>query len=222
MCGRFTLYHSKEQLEARFQAETAVAFAPRYNIAPTQPVAVVLQHQKRTLEAFKWGLVPFWAKDAKIGSRMINARAETIAEKPAYRAALKRRRCLIPASGYYEWKKEGKEKRPTYIHFDDGHLFSMAGLWEEWTSPDDELLHTCTIITTSANDFMAPIHHHMPVIFSPELEEAWLDSSMEDPEKLTALLQPYSGGGMVAHPVSRQVNAAAYDAPDCIAPLEVS
>lgn len=223
MCGRFTLHHSKEQLEERFQVEqTAVAFEPRYNIAPTQPVAVVLQHQKRTLEAFKWGLVPFWAKDAKIGSRMINARAETIAEKPAYRAALKQRRCLIPASGFYEWKKEGKEKRPTYIHFDDGRPLSMAGLWEEWTSPDDEVLHTCTIVTTEANDFMASIHHRMPVLFTAEQEEVWLDSSLDDPGKLAALLRPYSGSDMAAHPVSKQVNIPAYDAPDCIAPLEVN
>ncbi|MBT4497916.1 MAG: SOS response-associated peptidase [Gemmatimonadetes bacterium] len=222
MCGRFTLLHHPQQIAERFSVDkVAVEFPPRYNIAPTQPVAVIFQHGERYLEAFRWGLIPFWSKDAKIGSRMINARAETVADKPAYRAPFKHRRCLIPSSGFYEWKKEGKEKTPTYIRLADERPFAMAGLWEEWTSPEDEIIHTCTIITTQANDFMSTIHHRMPVIFTPEQEEAWLDSTLENPAEITPLLQPYAGE-MAAHPVSKQVNIAAYDGPDCIEPAVIS
>lgn len=223
MCGRFALYHSAAQLSERFSIERIVVdLPPRYNVAPTQPVAVVVQPSQRHLEAFKWGLVPFWAKDPKIGNRMINARAETLAEKPAYRAALKRRRCLIPASGFFEWKKAEKEKIPHYIHLADDRPFAMAGLWEEWTSPADELLHTCTIITTQANDFMTPIHHRMPVILSSAAQETWLDPSLEDPSELVSLLQPYPDDDLTAHPVSKQVNKPVYDAPDCIEPASIS
>jgi len=220
MCGRFALHHSREIVVERFDvAEIAVDLRPRYNVAPAQPVAAVVQQETRLLDAFTWGLVPFWAKDPKIGSRMINARAETVAEKPAYKAALKQRRCLIPASGFYEWRKAGRGKIPTYIHLEDDRPFAMAGLWEKWTSPDDEILRSCTIITTQANDFMAGIHPRMPVIFNPEQEETWLDSSLEDPAKLLPLLQPYPEDDLAAYPVSRQVNPPSYDAPDCIAPV---
>ena len=221
MCGRFALHHSAAQLAERFSIERIVVdLPPRYNVAPTQPVAVVVQPSQRHLEAFKWGLVPFWAKDPKIGNRMINARAETLAEKPAYRAALKRRRCLIPASGFFEWKKAEKEKIPHYIHMADDYPFAMAGLWEEWTSPADEILHTCTIITTQANAFMTPIHHRMPVILDPESQSAWLDPSQEDPAVLTSLLQPYPDDHLTAYPVSKQVNKPINDTPDCIEPMK--
>ena len=221
MCGRFTLHHTTQETVERFEVEQAtIEFEPRYNIAPSQPVAVVLQQEERSLEAFKWGLVPFWAKDPKIGNRMINARSETLAEKPAYKTALKRRRCLIPASGFYEWKKEGEARVPTYIHLNDSRIFSLAGLWEEWQAPDGETLHSCTIITTQANDFMAPIHHRMPVIFEPEQERAWLDPALQDPDELIDLLQSCPDQELATHPVSRQVNVPTFDDPACIQPLE--
>jgi putative SOS response-associated peptidase YedK len=221
MCGRFALHHGAEELRARFAVEQMVAdLAPRYNIAPTQPVAVVLQRELRVLDRFRWGLVPFWAKDPKIGSRMINARSESVAEKPAYRGALGSRRCLIPASGFYEWKRRGEEKIPTYVHRADGRPFAMAGLWERWSAPDDHTLHTCAILTTRASEFMADIHDRMPVILTPDQERAWLDSALGDPGELVSLLQPYEADDLAAYPVSREVNAPAHDAPDCIAPVE--
>jgi putative SOS response-associated peptidase YedK len=220
MCGRFALHHSAQQLAGHFAVEQlAIDFQPRYNVAPTQAVAVVVQQEQRALDAFRWGLVPFWAKDAKIGSRMINARSETIAEKPAFRNAFKRRRCLIPASGYYEWKKEGNRKVPHYLYLEGGRPLALAGLWEEWNSPEGETLRTCAIVTTQANDFAAAIHHRMPVILEGEGQEAWLDPSRENAAELTALLQPYSGDDLAAHPVSTRVNPPTFDDPACIEPV---
>jgi putative SOS response-associated peptidase YedK len=218
MCGRFTLHHSTETLVEHFGVDqTAVAFEPRYNIAPTQPVAVIVQQQQKNMEAFRWGLVPFWAKDIKIGSRMINARAETLAQKPVFRAAFKRRRCLIPTSGFYEWQRQGKEKKPIYIRLAGEQPFAFAGLWEEWHGPNAEVLHSCSIVTTQANAFMAPIHQRMPVIFEPGQENIWLDPTIEDPQTLDSLLRPYEGA-MEAHPVSTQVNIPTFDDPVCIQP----
>ena len=220
MCGRFTLHHPTEEIAQRFNLDQiAVSFPPRYNIAPTQPIAVVLQHSARTLEAFQWGLVPFWAKDPKIGNRMINARAETVAEKPAFRAAFKQRRCLIPASGYYEWRKENNERLPTYIYRADKTPFAFAGLWEEWHAPEGEILHTCTIITTEASDQVSAIHHRMPVIFDPEQEETWLDPGLNGGDSLAELLHNTSAAELSSHPVSKQVNPPTFDAPACIEPL---
>jgi len=220
MCGRFALHHGAEELRARFAVEQLVAdLAPRYNIAPTQPVAVVLQRDLRILDSFRWGLIPFWARDPKIGSRMINARSESVATKPAYRNALRSRRCLIPASGFYEWKRIGDRKIPTYVHRADGHPFAMAGLWETWNGPADRILHTCAILTTRASDFMADIHDRMPVILTPDQERPWLDPALEDPAELVSLLQPYQAEDLAAYPVSRKVNASAHDAPDCIEPV---
>jgi putative SOS response-associated peptidase YedK len=220
MCGRFTLHHTTQETIERFSVDqSTIDLEPRYNIAPSQPVAVVLQRQQRTLEAFKWGLVPFWAKDPKIGNRMINARSETLAEKPAYKTPLKRRRCLIPTSGFYEWKKQADERIPTYIYLRDTRLFALAGLWEEWSAPDGETLYSCTIITTQANQFMSQIHHRMPIIFNPVQEEIWLDPAVQDPAELLPLLQPYAEEKMAAHPVSRQMNVPTFDEPACIEAL---
>lgn len=222
MCGRFVLHHDSDTLFEELAIEqTRIRIQPRYNIAPTQLVAVVLngaQEQGRTLDALKWGLVPFWAKEQKIGSRMINARAETVAEKPAFRAALRYRRCLIPTSGYYEWQKTDGGKVPHYLHRADGRPFAMAGLWEEWTSPEEEIIRSCTIITTEANDFAAQIHHRMPVILDEAGQAAWLDSSLEDPAQITAPLIPYANNDLAAHPVSTRVNTATFEDPSCIAP----
>ncbi len=220
MCGRFALYHDRSSLVDHLAVDrVAVEFKPRYNIAPTQAVTAVLRHPEQpepVLDALQWGLVPFWAKDAKIGSRLINARAETVGEKPAYRAAFKRRRCLVAASGYYEWKKQENGKTPFYFSMRDNRPFAMAGLWEEWHSPDGELLHTCTLITTQANTYVAAIHHRMPVILAPPQQLAWLNTDPEDRTRLESLLHPYTGDDLSAHPVSTQVNAATWDDPSCI------
>ena len=220
MCGRFTL-HEEEIIVHQEMAvrNPRVGLSPRYNIAPTQLVAAVVQEaQGRALDVFRWGLVPFWAKDLKIGARMINARAETITQKPSFKAPLKRRRCLIPASGYYEWQKTGDDKIPHYLHMADGRPFAMAGLWEEWTSPEEEILQSCTIITTEANDFAAVIHHRMPVILDTAAQSAWLDPACEDPAQLTPLLVPCAADDMAAHAVSTRVNAVNFEDPACIQP----
>ncbi len=223
MCGRFALYHDRATLaEHLYVCDIAVEFQPRYNIAPTQAVAAVLNPPERSepvLDALQWGLVPFWAKDDRIGSRMINARAETVAEKPAYRAAFKRRRCLLPASGYYEWKKQENGKTPHYISMADGRPIAMAGLWEEWNSPEGELLHTCTIITTEASKRVAPVHHRMPAILDDASQRRWLETDPDERAALQALLVPYDGDDLQFYPVSTQVNAAQWDDSACIEPV---
>ncbi len=194
MCGRFVLHHEIDSLCENLSVEQSrFEIGPRYNIAPTQLVAVVLagkEGQGRALDAHRWGLIPFWSKDPKIGSRMINARAETVAEKPAFRAALRYRRCLIPTSGYYEWQKTDDGKIPHYLHMADNRPFAMAGLWEEWTSPDEEIVRSCAIITTEANAFAAQIHHRMPVILDETGQAAWFDYSLKNPAHITAPLVP--------------------------------
>jgi len=220
MCGRFALHHPTAEVAEQFGVEQlSIELAPRYNIAPSQPVAAVRQRGARSLDACKWGLVPSWAKDPKIGNPMVNARGETIAEKPAYKSALKRRRCLIPASGFYEWRQEGEARVPTYIHALDESPLALAGLWEEWKTPEGESLHSCTILTTGANAFMAPIHTRMPVILPPPAWREWLDPDHQELEPLLALLQPLAGVHLAAHAVGRQVNAASFDDPSCILPV---
>jgi len=225
MCGRFTLHHSADELAARFDAQpTLPDIEPRYNIAPSQPLAAVIQATPdgpRQIEALHWGLIPFWAKDPAIGNRMINARAETLAEKPAFRHALTRRRCLIPADGFYEWRKEGGKSQPFHIRISTGDLFAFAGLWETWKRPDDgQTLRSCTIITVPANPLMAPIHDRMPAILRPHDEARWLDTAhLRDPNDLLDLLGPYEDDVMEAYAVSKLVNAPVNDDPACIEPL---
>ena len=225
MCGRYTLSISLAELQLRFAFPAADLEHPeRYNIAPTQSVlTVVNQGRKHNLaEYMRWGLVPSWAKDISIGSRMINARAESIAEKPSFRRALQKRRCLVLSDGFYEWKGTGKNKQPMYIGLRSGEPFGMAGLWEAWKSPDGDWLHSCTIITTQSNALMEEIHNRMPVILPRESEPVWLDPGVDDPSRLTDLLQPYPADAMTARPVSGLVNNARNDFPECIAPLEDS
>ena len=191
MCGRFTLNSNLDALQLRFGFEARdLDYRPRYNIAPTQPVLAVVNDGGRRAEFMRWGLIPFWAKDQKIGSRMINAVGETAASKPAFRAAFKKRRCLVLADGFFEWRKEGKEKIPTYIFLKSGQPFAMAGLWETWKNPEGELVRSCTIVTTQPNEFMAPIHNRMPVILSQETEAPWLDPITEEASTLNPLLLP--------------------------------
>jgi putative SOS response-associated peptidase YedK len=221
MCGRFTLAISPDQLREAFPwLEAAEAPPPRFNIAPSQPVAVIPNEGERRLDYFVWGLVPSWAKDPKIGSRMINARAETVAEKPSFRAAFRRRRCLIPASGFYEWKAEpgSKRKTPHYIQLKSGQPFAFAGLWENWFSPDGSQLLSTAIITTRPNDLVVDIHNRMPVILPAAAYDAWLAPGEADPGELMPLLAPYPANEMQAYPVSTLVNNPANDSPECVLP----
>ena len=221
MCGRFTSRATPKQVKKEFKAavENPAILTPRYNIAPTQMIPVVLDDTgTRIVTQLKWGLVPSWAKDALIGSRMINARAETVAEKPSFRDAFKRRRCIVPASGFYEWKRAAKgAKQPFYFYLKDKEVFGFAGLWEEWTDKETgDLLETCTIITTEANAVLEPIHDRMPVILKSGDYDRWLDTKETDTEKLKTLLVPYPAAEMSSHAVSRAVNSPTADAPELI------
>jgi putative SOS response-associated peptidase YedK len=221
MCGRYNLRASDRELEEFFRVvwPPQVEWTPRYNIAPTQTVLAVRlkgdHNSKRELAPFRWGLIPSWSKDEKIGNRLINARADTVAEKPSFRAAYKRRRCLIPATGFYEWKKA--EKQPFHIHRKDDGLFCFAGLWERWEK-GDQPIDSCTILTTDANNLLQPIHDRMPVIMPRELADLWLDPDVE-PGALAKLLQPYPGEDLQADPVSALVNNPRNESPECVTPI---
>ena len=222
MCGRFTLTVDTGQLQEAFPwVDISDGFQPRYNIAPTQPVAVVPNDGKNQLDYFTWGLIPSWAKDPAIGNRMINARAETLAEKPSFRSAFRRRRCLVLADGFYEWRKEPdqKTKTPMYLQLESRSPFAFAGLWEFWQSPDGSKVLSCTIITTQPNSLVERIHNRMPVILPPAAYEQWLASEEQDPSQLAPLLRPYPAEEMVAYPVSRLVNSPQNDVPECVRPL---
>jgi len=222
MCGRFTLTIDPADLRDAFPGLTfPESMAPRYNIAPSQPVAVVANNGKSTVEFFKWGLVPGWAQDPSIGNRMINARAESLAEKPAFRAAYKRRRCLILADGFYEWKAVPgqKGKTPMLVKMKSGEPFAFAGLWEAWHPDQEDAILSCTIITTAPNALLEKIHDRMPVILKPEAYPLWLDPGEQTPEALNKLLKPYPATQMTAFPVARLVNDPKNDAPECVAPV---
>lgn len=206
MCGRFAFYSPSEATAALFGVDGALAVEPRYNIAPTQFVAAIRDNDERQRELvmLRWGLVPKWAKDPVIGNRMINARAETVAEKPSYRAAFKHRRCVVLADGFYEWHREGEAKIPYFISLNSGEPFALAGLWENWNDKESgESLQTTTLITTAANDFMQPLHHRMPVILQPDTANEWLSGS-NDHFQYAADHAP----ALRAWPVSRRVNNA--------------
>jgi putative SOS response-associated peptidase YedK len=206
MCGRFAFYSPSEATAALFGVDGALAVEPRYNIAPTQFVAAVRNNaeQDRELVMLRWGLVPSWAKDPAIGNRMINARAETVAEKPSYRAAFRHRRCVVLADGFYEWHREGDVKTPYFISLASGEPFALAGLWESWKDrKSDESMQTTTLITTAANDFMEPLHHRMPVILQSETADEWL-SGHNDYLRAAAERTP----ALQAWPVNRRVNNA--------------
>ncbi|MCI0799489.1 MAG: SOS response-associated peptidase [Chloroflexi bacterium] len=220
MCGRFTLTSNMDDLQGRFGFEARdLVFRPSYNIAPTQLVLAVTNDGQRRAELMRWGLVPFWAKDIKIGYRMINAVGETAATKPAFRAAFKKRRCLILADGFFEWRKDGKEKIPTYIFLKSREPFAFAGLWETWKSPEGETVKSCTILTTKPNEFMEPIHNRMPVILSGETEALWLDPMTEEPDVLQPLIQPAPAELMESRIVSSLVNSPKNNSPECVVPI---
>ncbi|WP_136606380.1 SOS response-associated peptidase [Paenibacillus dokdonensis] len=220
MCGRFTLIVSLEELMLRYELDPGHSVPyhrPQYNIAPTQMVLSIIHDGSRLrLGELKWGLVPSWAKDSTMGSRMINARSETLIEKPAYRLPFERKRCLIPADGFYEWQKTGNGKRPYRIKLKSSELFSMAGLYDIWVREDGSKLATCTVITTQPNSLMEPIHDRMPVILRPEDELRWIERGAVNTEELQELLIPYPAGEMEAYPVSSTVNSVKNDSPLCI------
>ena len=225
MCGRFTLASNLDELQGRFgflsEATDSQFFdhGPRYNIAPTQPVLTVTNDGQRRGEVMRWGLVPFWAKDLKLGARMINAVGETVSTKPAFRTAFKKRRCLVLANGFYEWRKEGERKIPTYIYARNGDPLAFAGLWETWKSPEGQVVQSCTIITSAANSFIQPLHHRMPVILSGETQALWLDPLTDDHKILEPLLAPAPSELLTSHPVSDTVNSVKNQGPECILPL---
>ena len=194
---------------------------PSFNVAPTDNVAVVLNNGVKQLVAMRWGLVPFWATDPKIASKHINARAETLTVKPAFKDAFKRRRCLVVADGFFEWQKQGATKLPLFIHLEPERSFGFAGLYDIWSPPLGEKLVTCTIITTEPNELIRPIHDRMPVILPKDAEDFWLDSAVEDHTRLLDLLQPYQASDMSAFTVSKLVNSVKNNSPECIEPVSV-
>lgn len=219
MCGRYTLTAKPGQVSEAFGGiEVPEELTPRYNVAPTQSVAVIANNNPDKVELFQWGLVPPWAKDPAIGNKMINARAETLGEKRSFTPAYKRRRCLILADGFYEWRRrpDSKTKIPMYIKLLSGDLFAFAGLWESWNGSDGAHILSCTIITTEPNELMAEIHNRMPVILPPEAYARWLDPGEHSPAELNDLLQPFPASLMTAHRVSPIVNNPRNDSPECI------
>jgi len=221
MCGRFAFYSPHEAVTRLFGLPAAPEVEPRWNIAPTQFVATVRETGgPRELAMLYWGLVPAWAKEKSIGARMINARSETLTEKPSFRNAFRRRRCLILADGYYEWQRSGAVKQPYFISFADGQPFGMAGLWERWRDPaTGEPLESCCIVTTAPSPAVAHVHDRMPVIVPPGDYAEWLDPRNEDTGRLARLLGPSALPGLGARPVSRRVNAARNQGPDLIEPV---
>ena len=222
MCGRFTQSSSLDEIAAALEVAKMVAdkSRPRYNIAPTQDVAAVRETSgEREMRVLKWGLVPAWAKDVEIGSRLINARAETVTEKPSFREAFKRRRCLIPSDGFYEWKREGTRKQPYYFRMKDERPFAFAVLWERWEGKGQMVIESCTILTTAANEVLAPVHDRMPVIIAPENYEPWLDMRQSATDQLLPLLRPYPAAEMTSFPVSVAVNNPRSEGAELIAPF---
>ena len=222
MCGRFTLTVDPAELKDVFGNYTfPTQFVPRYNIAPSQPILAIPNDAKNAADFFSWGLIPSWSKDPAIAKRLINARGETLAEKPSFRGSFKYKRCLVPADGFYEWKAqtEGNTKIPYFIFMKDRRSFAFAGLWDEWHSPDGGRLRTCTIITCEPNELMSTLHNRMPVILDQKDYDQWLDPAPQSPEILLPLIKPFPADKMSAYPVSTLVNKPSNDRPECIVPL---
>jgi putative SOS response-associated peptidase YedK len=217
MCGRFALYSTIEIIAKEFNVgQTPFGFEPSYNIAPSQLIVTVYNEGENKLLQCKWGFIPSWSKDESIGNRMINARAEIVAEKPTIKSAFKKQRCLVVSDGFYEWRKEGKLKIPVYVRLKSGKPLGLAGLYNLWTSPKGEQIYTCTIITTDANKLLTPVHNRMPVIISKYNRDLWLDPNIQDEEAILPLLKPYSSDDMKAYEVSQMVNSPSNDSPENI------
>lgn len=210
MCGRFTLFASYEKLLEEFDVEVAIAeelYRESYNIAPSQQViAIIHDGSKNRMGYLKWGFIPSWSKDEKFASKMINARSETVDEKPSFKQSFYRKRCIIPMDSFYEWKREGNSKIPMRIKMKDDSLFAVAGLWDTWQSPNGAV-HTCTILTTTSNKFMSTIHERMPVILPKEHQHTWLNPQIQNRDQLKTLLVPYPSELLTAYPVSDKVNS---------------
>ena len=228
MCGRFVQASSPELLVARFGVDELAAggHEPSYNVAPRATVYAVRDRadddgRRRYLSDLRWGLIPSWAKDPKVGDRMINARAESLADKPAYERAFRRHRCLVPAEGFFEWQRRGSRKQPMFIHRRDGEPMAFAGLWAAWRDANGEWLRSCAIVTTNANDTLAPLHDRMPVVLEERDWDRWLDPGSGDVDALAHLLQPASDDLLVAYPVGTAVNSADNDGPELVERVEL-
>ena len=220
MCGRFVRKSTLEVISEEFEVKgVSCDLKPSYNIAPGDNLAVIVNDGANYLIQLRWGLIPSWARDPSIGNKMINARAETLSEKPSFKAAFRKHRCLIVADGFYEWRKDGKVKTPVYVHLKSGKPFGFAGLYDIWTSPEGKQISTCTIITTGPNELMKPIHNRMPVIIPKAQEALWLDSSIQDERLLFPILKPYDSQEMEAYDVSQIVNSPKNNSPECIKPV---
>ncbi|MDJ0773558.1 MAG: SOS response-associated peptidase [Mastigocoleus sp. MO_167.B18] len=222
MCGRFTLSATPEAIAEEFNIKNIPDFKPTYNVAPTQNVLAVLNEEKTLQHQFKklrWGLIPSWAKDFSIAARLINARSETVAEKPAFRSPYKRRRCLVVADGFFEWKKQKDKKQPFYFELQNKHPFAFAGLWEKWNSPQGEEIKSCTILTVAANQLLQQYHHRMPLILKQQDYDLWLDPLIQTPDLLQHLLSPYPAEDMKSYKVSSLVNNPKHNTYQCIEPV---
>jgi putative SOS response-associated peptidase YedK len=226
MCGRYKLSRRKQVVEEYFDSVSDEPdWSPRYNIAPTQPIPVIRQNPRepiRELSLMRWGLIPSWSKDSSAAARMINARSETSATLPAFRDAMKSRRCLIPADGFYEWKRDGKTKQPYCFEVNDGQLFAFAGLWDRWKDPSGNWIKTCSILTTTANALTTTVHDRMPVILDPDGYELWLDPGMTNVAAACDLLKTYDARLMRCYPVSSRINHVANDDEECSRPVELA
>jgi len=219
MCGRFARSSRPDVIIREFGVQkTLISPEPSYNIAPSQDVAVIRVRGEKQLVICRWGFVPSWVKDPETGYKMINARSETVAEKPAFREALLKHRCLVIADGFFEWQKDGKKKTPYYVRLISHRPFGLAGLCNAWTSSEGEVICTCTIITTGSNELLAQVHDRMPVIIPKEKEDLWLDPDMHDQDVLRGLLRPYPAAEMEMYPVAPNVNSPKFNTPEVLKP----
>jgi len=223
VCGRFVRQKEVDEIVSEFGVqEVSCALSPSYNIAPTQEVAVIIEDGVKQLVAVRWGLVPYWADGLSVGNKLINARAETITQRSAFKEAFQKRRCLVVADGFYEWQKKGSARQPIFIRLKSGRGFGFAGLYENWISPEGKNIRTCTIITTQPNEIMQPIHDRMPAIIPKDREGMWLNPNLEDPASLLELLRPYPAAEMETYQVSTIVNSPANDTPECLVPSSIA
>ena len=219
MCGRFAQFTVLENLQSRFPIDTvACEITPSYNVAPSQEILSIIRREENRLLKLHWGIVPFWVKDIKKAAKPINARVETAAEKPSFKAAFRYRRCLILADGFYEWKKIGRRKQPWFLTLPEKRPFAFAGLWDAWTGEDGSVYHSCTILTTAASDSIREIHHRMPIVLNPDAFYEWLNPDNQDTSKLDNLLREQTVQEFIACPVSTYVNSPKNNDPNCIKP----
>jgi len=225
MCGRYRLSRRNQLIAEYFDTDNEVDWEPRYNIAPSQPVGIIRQNPstpERHFSLARWGLIPSWASDPSIGFKTINARSETVASKPAFRDAFTSRRCLLPADGFFEWSRRGKEKQPFHFGMQNDSLFAFAGLWDRWTDPTGDVIESCSILTTTPNSLLADVHDRMPVILRPENYDLWLDPGFKDVKTLAEVLVPFDAAQMRRFPVSTRINSASNDDPECVVPSHSS